>query len=295
MRRSPYQALAAILVLSYTFFVVSVVAFHAYAGQMILQYIARQPQIIAFLKSEVTQDVAASLQKELENDPRIAGDVEYVTKEEAFEIFREVADNPLVTELVPQDIFSPSLEFSVTDLSFAQDLISELKSRPSVESVAFTGSLGGESAIKGAIDRLEGTISYVKTLGLVFIGFLLPTVILILVVIIGMRIAARREEIDTLRLLGATHWFIRAPFVFEGILYSVIGASVGYLAGFLWLLYSIPSIKEYSQYFGGIPIVPQNFATSASLLGVLLGVDLLFAILIGFLGSFIALARYLRL
>lgn len=294
MRRSPYQAIAAVLVLAYTFFVVSVVAFHAYAGQMTLRYLEQQPQIIVFLRQEAQATEVNSLQSELGNDVRIAGDIKYVSHEEAFEIFKGVADNPLITELVPPDIFSPSLEFSVTDLAFTQELIKELKDEQIVESVAFTGSLGGESAISGAIDRLEGTINYVRTLGLIFIGFLLPTVVLILVVIISMRIATRRAEIDTLRLIGATPWFVRAPFVFEGMLYGLIGAFVGFLAGFLWFLYSIPAIREYSQFFGGIPVIPANLQATAILLSSLLGMELLFALLIGFLGSIIALSRYLR-
>lgn len=294
MRRSPYQAAAAILVLAYAFFVVSVVAFHAYAGQMTLRYLEQQPQIIVFLRQEAQAEDVNSLQSGLTNDTRITGEVKYVSHDEAFEIFKGVADNPLITELVPPDIFSPSLEFSVSDLSFAKDLITELKTRPIVESVAFTGSLGGENAITGAIERLEGTMNYIRTLGLIFIGFLLPTVVLILVVIISMRIATRREEIDTLRLIGATPWFIRAPFVFEGMLYGLIGAFVGYVAGFLWFLYSVPAIREYSQFFGGIPIIPGSLGATALLLSGLLGMELLFALLIGLVGSIIALSRYLR-
>lgn len=294
MRRSPYQALAAILVLAYAFFMVSIVALHAYAGQMTLRYLEHQPQIIAFIRQGADTEAVNSLQNELASDSRINGEVNYVSHEEAFEIFKGVADNPLITELVPPDIFSPSLEFSVVDLSFAQELITELKNERIVESVAFTGSLGGEGAISSAIDRLEGTINYVRTLGVVFIAFLAPTVVLILVVIIGMRVASRKEEIDTLRLIGATQWFIRAPFVFEGMLYGLIGAFLGFLAGLFWFLYSVPAIKQYSEFFGGIPIIPSNLDGIAILLSTLLGIELLFALFIGFLGSIIALSRYLR-
>ncbi len=294
IRRSPYQALAAILVLSYMFFVVSIVAFHAYAAESTLTYIERQPQIIAFLKNSADISSIEKLKQELSLDRRISGEIKFVSHDQAFEIFKSAADNPLVTELVPPEIFSPSLEFSVQDLSFAQDIISRLKREEVVDSVAFTGSVGGESAIGSAISRLEGTIQYVRTLGLVFIGFLVPTVVIVLVVIIGMRISTRREEIDTLRLIGATPWFIRAPLVFEGILYGIIGAFIGFLSSFVWFLYSVPAIKEYSVYFGNIPIIPRDLSAGLMLFGSLLGVELLFAILIGFIGSFIALSRYLR-
>ena len=294
IRRSPYQALAAILVLSYMFFVVSIVAFHAYAAESTLTYIERQPQIIAFLKNSADISSIEKLKQELSLDRRISGEIKFVSHDQAFEIFKSAADNPLVTELVPPEIFSPSLEFSVQDLSFAQDIISRLKREEVVDSVAFTGSVGGESAIGSAIRRLEGTIQYVRTLGLVFIGFLVPTVVIVLVVIIGMRISTRREEIDTLRLIGATPWFIRAPLVFEGILYGIIGAFIGFLSSFVWFLYSVPAIKEYSVYFGNIPIIPRDLSAGLMLFGSLLGVELLFAILIGFIGSFIALSRYLR-
>lgn len=295
IRRSPYQAIAAILLLSYTFFIISIVSFHAYAFQLTLGYLERQPQILAFLKSDAENSDVLALQNKLKEDPRVTGEVKYVSNDEAFEILKGVVDNPLITELVPREVLSPSLEFSVTDLSFAKELISELKKNKAIEDVAFTGSVGGESAISSAIERLEGTIRYIRTLGLIFVGFLVPTAILTLIVIIGMRIAARREEIDTLRLIGATPWFIRAPFILEGIVYGVIGAFIGFFSGFLWILYSVPSIREYSHFFGGIPIIPQNLNSTLLLLGSLLSGELLFAVLLGTLGSFIALLRYLRL
>lgn len=291
IRRSPYQALAAILIMSLTFFVASIVAALAYSAQITLRYLETRPQIIVFLKDEASGEAISALQRKLIDNIKITGDVKYVSKDEALKIFQEIADNPLVTELVPSSVLPASLEFSVADLSYAQEIIDELKRESIVDSIQFTGSLGGEGQVTSVVESLERITRYIRLGGIALLGFLSLVAILILVVIIGMRVATRREEIDTLRLIGATAGFIRIPFLLEGVIYGVIGALVGFVASTLMLLYSLPAL---SSYFGEIPIVPQSIPRVAVLLAGLFGAELVLAVIIGLFGSVIALSRYLR-
>lgn len=292
IRRSPYHALAAVLVMSLTFFAASIIAFLAYAAQVTLYYFETRPQIILFLKNDASPEQISTLQRKLIENPKVSGEVKFVSHEEAFKIFQGFVENPLVTELVPIEVIPASLEFSVAELSYVEELISQLKREVIVDSVEFTGSLGGEGSISAVVERLEKITRYIRIGGVAVLSFLALTATLILVVVISMRISARREEIETLRLLGATASFIRAPFLFEGISYGVLGSLIGFLASLLLLLYTMPTL---AQYFGEIPVIPQDFSTLTFLVASLFAGELALAFLIGILGSFLAISRYLRL
>src|SRR3989344_372970 len=112
IRRAPFQALAAIFVLTLTFFVVTILSVLVYSSSQILKYFETRPQVIAFIKEDAQIEQVKVLQNKLQNDPRIS-QVKYVSKEEALEIYKKAtADNPLLTELVSPSIFPASMEFS---------------------------------------------------------------------------------------------------------------------------------------------------------------------------------------
>lgn len=291
IRRSPYQAFAAVLIMSITFFVATVLALLAYGTNATLKYYETSPKIITFLKNEATSDEISQLQRELQADQRVK-EVEYVSKEQALEIFKKASsDRPLVTELVSPKIFPASLEFSVVDLRFAQEVIDEVRTKQTVDRVSFTASLGDSKNIDLVIERLKNISNYVRVGGSVILSFLVTSSLLILLVILSMRISSRRDEIEILQLIGATPGFVRVPFILEGVFYAVFGAFVGWLLGSLIVIYSMPSIRSYFQ---EVPFLPANISELGILLGAVFGLQLLLALVLGFLGSFVAIKRYLK-
>src|SRR3990167_2860086 len=100
IKRSPFQALAAMFVLSLTFFVATLVSILVYSSSQLLSYFETRPQVIAFLKDDTLQDAIATLQHKLSLDTRIK-EIRYVSKEEALAIYKKAtSDNPLLGELV---------------------------------------------------------------------------------------------------------------------------------------------------------------------------------------------------
>ncbi|MBI2066071.1 hypothetical protein HYT60_01000 [Candidatus Woesebacteria bacterium] len=220
IKRSPFQALAALFVLTLTFFMGTMLAVLVYSSANLLNYFETRPQIIAFLKDEITPEQVSALQNKLSGDERVK-DVRYVSKEEALEIYKQAtSDNPLLSELVSPTIFPASLEFSVTDLSFAQEVINEVKKEGIVDSVGFTASLGGEKTLEDVVGRLRTLTLYLRIGGGIFVGVLAGTSLLVILVITGMRITTRRGEIEILNLIGATPAFIRSPIILEALIYS---------------------------------------------------------------------------
>ncbi|MDO8452264.1 MAG: permease-like cell division protein FtsX [bacterium] len=291
IRRAPYQALAAIATMVFTFFVATVLAVLAYASTATLKYFETRPQVIAFLKDDITADQISSLQRKLEEDVRLKN-VKYVTKDQALKIYKEAtSDNPELSALVSPKVFPASLEFTVIDLSFTENVLKEIEGEPVIKQVVFTASLGDTKNYSEVIQNLQRVTYYIRVGGASILLFLLASSLLVLLVIIGMRISSRREEIEILQLIGATPGFIRMPFVIEGIFYSIGGAFVGWVTSSLLLIYLIPFA---SKYFGEITIFPESATGLLFLFGIILGAEILLGIILGTTGSLIAIKRYLK-
>lgn len=288
IRRSPFQAFAATFVLTLTFFVATLVATLVYSSSKLITYFETRPQVIAFLKDDTSQKDIADLQHKLEADSRVK-EVKYVSKEEALSIYKNAtSDNPLLGELVSPSIFPASLEFSVKDLSFAQAIIDQVKSEKIVDSVGFTAAIGGESSLKDVVSRLRTITTYVRVGGVAFVGILGAASFVVLLIIISMRMAVRKEEVEILNLIGATPAFIRSPIVVEALFYSLFGALLGWLIAFIAILYSAPSAVTY---FGEIPVLPRDTLGLFELFGILLGFELIAGLILAMTGSLFAISR----
>lgn len=292
VRRAPYQAIAVVLVMAITFFVFTITSLVVFGSERLLRYVETRPQIIAFLKTETTSDAQNTLTEKLSKDSRIK-DVKVVTKDEAFDIYKTAtSDNPLLGQLVSPSIFPASIEFSLTDLSHAQAVISEVKENPAVDTVGFTANLGGESQLGATIDHLRNIAKSIRIAGVASVSVLVGTSFFVLLVVMSMRVSMRKNEIESMSLLGASGSFIRAPIVVEAIVYALLGAFIGWATSLLLVLYSSPALLKY---FGQIEILPRPLPELMTLLGLIFGIEVLVALLISSIGAIIAVARSLRM
>lgn len=292
MRRSPYQAMAVVFIMGLTFFVATGLAVLAYSMSRVIKYYETRPQIIAFLKGATELQDISALQSKLQEDWRIKS-VNYVSESQALEIYKEATKtNPLLSEFVNSDVFPASLEFSVVDLSFVEPVVHEIEAESIVDQVRFTASLGDSSSLGQVVENLRKVAMYIKIGGLAILGYLVGSSLLTLLVVISMRISVRREEIQILSLIGATAGFIKGPFLFEGMFYAVFGAFLGWFVSVLIILYSAPHLVSY---FGEIQVIPSEITQLLGLFGILLGAEVLLAMCLGLLGSFVALSRHLKI
>jgi len=278
IRRSPYQTLAAIGIMTLTFFLSTLIILVAAGSQALLHYFETRPQVTAFFKDEVKMDEVEKLKEKLNQTGKIKS-LKYVSKEEALEIYKEQnKSDPLLLEMVTANILPASLEVSTTDITYLGEIAQILRQEPGVEEVVF------QEDVVGALKNWTDTI---RKIGLALIGFLGVVSFLVVLVIIGMKVALRKKEVEILQLIGATNWFIRAPFVFEGIFYGIAGAILGWGAGILLLMYSTPFLVEF---LAGIPILPVPLVFILAMLGG----EVLVGMIIGTLGSLLAVKRYLK-
>lgn len=278
IRRSPYQALAAIGIMTLTLFASGVFFLTAATSSAILSFFESKPQITAFFTDEKKTEEITKLETKLKATEKVA-QVKYVSKEEALAIYREQNKNdPLLLEMVTANILPASLEVSAKEASYLGDLAKILQAEPGVQEVIYQ---------KDVVDALVSWTSAIRKVGIVLVGFLTIVSLLIILTVIGMKIALRKEEIEILRLIGASNWYIRVPFLLEGAFYGAVGGIVSWIILLILILYATPYL---SSFLVGIPVLPISPIFMAAVLGglILVGAG------VGISGSLLAVWRYLR-
>lgn len=278
IRRSPYQALAAICIMMLTFLAISVFSFLTAGSSRIIEYFESKPQVTAFFKDEASPEDIKALELQMESAPDVAS-VKFVSKQDALKIYREQnKDDPLLLDLVTEDILPSSLEVSAVRIESLSPLAEAMKKSQAVDQVIYQ---------KDIVDTLSSWTSAMRRVGVAVIFVLSFVSVFIMATIIGFKISQKREEIEIMKLLSATNWYIRWPFLFEGIFYGVVGAFFGWLIATLGLIYATPYLQSF---LGEIPILPVPFTF---LLGLLF-LEFIVAILLGTISSFLAVFRYLK-
>lgn len=278
IRRSPYQALAAILVMTLTFLVISFFSFLIVGSSKVITFFESKPQVTAFFKDEAKQENINALEAQLNETGKIAS-MKFVSKDEALKIYREQnKSDPLLLDLVTADILPASLEITTTKIEDMTGIAEMLKQSSIVQEVVFQ---------KDIVSTLVSWTTAARSIGIVLISVLSLVSTFIIITIIGIKISQKRDDIEIMRLIGASNWYVRWPFLFEGMFYAVIGAFIAWLVASAALVYATPALSSFLR---GIPIFPIPLVFFL----VLLGAEFLLAIILGFFASFLAVLRYLK-
>jgi cell division transport system permease protein len=276
--RSPYQSLAAVLVVSFSLFLICLCFLLGAGSEAILRHFETRPQISAFLKDEVKPQEVELLIAKIQGTGKVK-QVDYVTKEEALKIYREQnKDKPLLLEMVTAKILPASLEVATYDLSSLKEIAGMLKKESAVEDVIYQ---------EDVVSTLSQWVITIRKGGLGLAVFLLLVATFSILVVLGMKISQRKEEIEILKLLGASAGDICLPFYIEGIIYGLLAAVVSWGLSYLIILYATPFLVKF---LAGIPLLPVPLFFMLTVLAGLLGLGAM----VGFLGSFLAVSRFSR-
>jgi len=278
IRRSPYQAFAAISVMTLTFLVSGMFFLLSVGSTIVLKYFEQKPQIIIFFKDTKKEADVNELQDRLKLMDKVAS-VKFVSKEDALAIYKEQYKNdPLLLEMVSADILPASIEVSATKIEYLPDLANLLKKEADVSDIVFP---------EDVVNILVSWTTSIRQVGMLLVIFLSLVSLFTVVTVISMKIALKREEIEILQLVGAANWYIRMPFMAEGIIYGLVGSLIGWIVNVLILVYASPLLMPL---FVGIPLFPIPLVFYAIFLAMMLALGTF----LGILASVLAIDRYLR-
>ncbi|HLD24546.1 MAG TPA: permease-like cell division protein FtsX [Patescibacteria group bacterium] len=287
IRRSPYQALAATLTMFLTFLVGGVFFLATMASVAILGYFEGKPQVTVFFTPKAGQIEADSLKTKLEATGKVSG-THFVSKEDALAIYRAQNQNdPLLLEMVTADILPASLEVSATDPQYLSELAQVIQGSEGVDEVIYQ---------RDVVDSLLAWTNAIRWVGGTLALLLVIDSLLIIGTVIAMKIALKRDEVEILTLVGATPWAIRAPFILEGGLYGLTGASIASLILTIVIVWLRPYLFSFLGVIPILAVMLGSITSSAFLISIatfMVGTMLL-GFILGALGSSIALRRYLK-
>ncbi len=240
-----------------------------------------QLQIFAYLEEGLGDSEIESVQKQVRSYPEVEG-VRYVSKDKAWESFKnDLGAQSGVLEGLDRKILPSSLEIAVKK-SYRQrasvaDLAGRLKEVKGIREVEYP---------EVWMEKLSLLLLGVQWTKWIFGGFLFMASLLIVGSTVKLAIMARRDEIEIMQLVGATNRMIKAPFVIEGMIQGLLGASFSLLL--LWLLFLFLSVRippSLGILIPGDQLRFLDFWQSSFLL--------LLGWLLGAVGSFFSLRRFL--
>jgi len=238
-------------------------------------------EFVIFMQRDPSPAQVQSLRDDLEQSPEVAS-VRFVDKKEAYEEFKVLfADSPELVDSIDPETLPPS--FRVEPVNKEVDAVEALGKTFGAKSGV------GQVVFASKTIRLIQQLSSRLTVGIfVIAAFLLGAAGLLILNTIRMAMFARRREIEVMKLVGATNWFIRVPFMLEGLVQGLIGAflAIAALAAFK------PFFQKWLPSSRDIPLV-SGFQVSSGEMFFIFGTLGVVGILIGAIGAGIAVSRFL--
>lgn len=277
LRRNVLLTLAAVSTVSISLLLLGVVMV---GGEVLTKMVSSwegKVELNVFLRDEATPEEVKALDSQASGMPEVER-VYFESKEQAFEEYKRMfKDSPAITENVDPNALPASYRIKLKDPNTAEAVASRLQGQPGVDEVQF----GGE-----AMKRLLKFTGVVRTILVIAIVLTLGAAILLIANTIRLGIYARRKEIGIMKLVGATNWFIRVPFIFEGTVQAALGALVASALIYAGKVFGLDRMQD------AILFLPLTVG-SGSIIRMFFTL-LLIGIVIGVFGSTLALRRFLE-
>jgi len=289
--RNAWLSIAAMAVMTIT---LTIVLFSVIANATFSKTIAdirSHIDVSVYLVDGITEQQRTDLTKQIQSIDNVKS-VSYTTKEQALTQYKQQNQGNVSLQLAISETDNP-LPASLHIKLYDPDRINDIKKfldKPSVKALqSDETSYSGDQKV--AIDKITKATTFIREAGIV--GVIIFAIISMLIIFntIQMAIFNRREELNIMRLLGATKWYIRGPFIVESVLYGVVSAliSVAVCNG----LFAVSSTTLNANSLGLLDIGYANRYFAAHFWAIL-GVQIGLGVFIGVVSSLIATQRYLR-
>jgi cell division transport system permease protein len=219
-------------------------------------------------------------QQQLAADPRVTS-VKFVTKEEALAQFKADPNNVVLAQQIDGNPLDAKLQVRVANLSDVAAIDTLARRWSGVDPTDPTNYQGD------FVNRMLGLSQWLGLAGIGLLAILVVVSIVIVMNTIRTAVYHRRKEIEVMKLVGATEWFVRGPFVIEGVMTGLIAAA--FALALLVIAYE-PAVDRFRSDIAFIPLSYDPAFVASLARDLLVG-----GALLGALGSYIGVRRYVRL
>lgn len=286
-KRNFLMGFTAITTVAITLFIVGLFSIIVYDVMQILNSIKSQVEVAVYLEENISEDLKNYLQGEIRQWEEI-NDVRYISKDMAMEQFRERHEGSDILREIQGNPLPASFELTLND--------PEKVDRVALRFLDKDGKFieGVNDVIYGQdyVSRLFSIIAIIGTIAVLIIIILLLATIVLIYNTIRLSIHARRKEIEVMKLVGASNWFVRIPFLFEGFFEGFVGSllsvTILYFLGNFLLIRGERAIADTMRIRDLAIVGSGNVIFYIYLLIFALGA------ILGLISSILALRRYLR-
>ncbi len=277
--RNGWMSVASIAVVAITLLILGSFMVLNYNVTLITEDVKEQVQIVLYVDEEASGEDRLKLQQKLVGHPQME-EVRFVSRDEALErLKRQLGDRSYLVEGYEGED-NPLRDSYELRTKIPEDIAivaGEIKEYPGVDYVDY-GS--------GVVEPLFQFTGVVRWMGLIFMAGLAVTAVFLIAHTIRLTVYIRRKEIMIMKYVGATDWFIRWPFVFEGLILGFIGAVIPIII----IYYGYNTAVAWAQtniYFVSL-VSPEDIIEEMVKVLLPLGV------ILGVLGSSISVRRFLK-
>ncbi len=287
--RNIWLSLAATSIMTITLFTISTILVLSTLASLALANIQGRVGVTAYFNKQTSEREILNVKAELELMPDVVS-VEYIPNTIALDKFRELHKNePLLIETL--DNFNASenplpntLAIRASNLESYSQIAENLKSdryKPYFDKIKDNNKV---------IDRLSNITTTIKNFGLVLATVFFLVTILVMFNTIRLTIYNRRQEVEIMRLVGATNWYIRMPFIIEGVMYGLIATFITSGIMFAVLYFKAAEVQNWFDLGASI-----GGSLTQTLMIQIVALNLIIGIGLGVVASSIAMRRYLRI
>lgn len=288
LRRNFLMFFTAITTVAITLFIVGFFLIIIYDVQGVLTSVKSQVEVAVYLKDNITDELRTYLENEIKNWDEVS-EVVYVSKDAALEkfklenagseILKEIQGNPLPASFEvrlnsPEKVDQIALRFVTKDGTNVEGVDEVIYGQNYVQKIF-------------SITAIAGSIAF-----LIIIILLLAAIVLIFNTI-RLSIHARRKEIEVMKLVGATNWFVRIPFIFEGFFEGFVGSLIS--AVMLYFITNYLLIKGEKALADTMHIKDLAILGNTNVMLYIYAGIVIIGSLLGVLSSIFALKRYIRI
>ena len=278
LRRNKTICFASVITVLITFFVLGIFLLMTKNVGLALDNVQSKVELKVFLKDDIKLIEKREVEIKLHELPGVK-EVQYESKDDAFKNFQEsTKENKGLLEgySLDKNPFPASYIVKLSDPSYAKSVIEGVKNLPGVESIGNQQDL---------INTITKVVNAIKGVGLVLFIILVGVAVFLIMNTTKLTVYSRRREVGIMKFVGATDWFIRWPFIIEGMIIGLVGSLLSVLLIFI-------AYKGFITWISGklllISLVPLSYVGTSLLLYFALG-----GLVVGGVASYAALRKFL--
>lgn len=278
MANNRLMTVSSVLTITCCLFLFSIFLLFTLNINSISEQIKSQCEIQAYIDISIDGAEAESIFEQVKNVSNIAT-ATYETKDQAFSNYMEqLGNNSIALEgLREEDFLRNSVKITLTDLSLAAQTAAEVATIPGIAEVINH---------QDTVDNVLRFTGYIQNVSFIIMLILMIVSLFIISNTIKLSVASRANEIHIMKFVGATNWFIRWPFIIEGLIIGVLGGLIS-----LAVIFS-GYIPLYTSVIDSFSLV--ELCAPGEVSGILIVFVLLFGCLMGALASTISTTRHLK-